>query len=557
MKFPLPFGTFQAIPTGDISGSPAVAAGIDGNLFVAMSYTGSLGFAQLATLPKIAVANFRGIANILTPAYQGNPQLPLTTELGDTQPSVCAGPNLEMYLAFTTQGSLPLKYNMDSVPSFCECPSPGTSDVCVAQIVYPPSVGLEIPGARANWWLQDASLNSCNNEYNSQLCCDRTNRFLYMVHESSANILCFPVIGTGPNVILSCLSIVVPNIYGPPSLATTGNVVWREAQTGINCAGATTNPAIATDQDGGVYVAVEINAPIQGGATPTATKVIDVIKFKNYSVTPYDTTLYNAMESTIPPGIFTSMSRSYVLSGINPSIFPPDGICSKPSIACTGTTSVRPCNGVPSPNSGFIVVAFTTTGTMPGQTQSSYLEPGGSDVVVMSFKSDGTLLTVKQGDVWSPVFNPYVSARDVSVSSDEAGNIFLSYIIKTGTSTESVIAYQLYPSTLEKYWNYQEPGGIDYDAYAYAMTGAPNAIFNTSPLGSFTKTPVVSFANTYYAATSSTQTPIVPGSQTPTNHGVATTAYTSALYTFDTTVFNYMANSKSICACGTTNCGCS
>jgi hypothetical protein len=196
---------------------------------------------------------------------------------------------------------------------------------------------------------------------------------------------------------------------------------------------------------------------------------------------------------------------------------------------------------------------------MPGQSQSSYLEPGGSDVVVMSFRSDGTLVTVKQGDVWSPEFNRYTSARDVSVTSDDAGNIFLSYIIKTGTvpPREAVISYQLYPSTLEKYWDYHEPGGINYDAYAYAMTGAPNAIFNTSPLGSFTKTPVVSFANTYFAATSSTQTPIAPGSQTPSNHGFALTAYTSALYTFDTTVFNYMANSKDICACGVNNCGCS
>jgi len=560
MKFPLAFNQLQVIPTGDLSGSPAIAAGIDRNVFFVLSYTGSIigQFAQYATLPKIVIGNWipQGpIPSIATPTYQGVPPLPLTTELGDTQPSCCAGPNNEMYFSFTTQGSLPLKYNMDSVPSFCDCPSPGTSDICVAQAWFPPSFQFQSQ-PYLNWWLQDASLNSCNNEYNSQLCCDRTNRFLYMVHESSANILCFPVIGTGPNVILSCLSIVIPNL-GTPSLATTGNVVWREAQTGINCAGATTNPAIATDQDGGVYVAVEINAPIQGGATPTATKVIDVIKFKNYSITPYNKSIYSSYANNIPPGVFTSMSRSYVLSGINPSIFPPDGICSKPSIACTGTASVNPCNGVSLPKSGFIVVAFTTTGTMPGQSQSSYLEPGGSDVVVVSFKSDGTLVTVAQGDVWSPAFNPYVSARDVSVTSDDAGNIFLSYIIKTGTGTESVISYQLYPSSLEKYWNYQEPGGIDYNAYAYAMTGAPNAIFNTSPLGSFTKTPVVSVANTYFAATSSTQTPIAPGSQTPTNHGFALTAYTSALYTFDTTVFNYMSQSKSICACGTNNCGCS
>jgi len=546
MRFPLPVGQFQAIPLGDISGSPALAAGIDRNLFFAICYTGFVGQAQLATLPKIAVANWRGegIVNIATPTYPGSPVLPLTTELGDTQPSVCAGPNNEMYLAFTTQGSLPLKYNMDSTPSFCECPSPGTSDVCVAAIAYPPSFGLGTADIRVNWWLQDASLNSCNNESNPQLCCDRNNRFLYMVHESSANILCFPVIGTGPNVVLSCLSIVVPNITDTPSLSMTGNVVYREAQTGINCAGATTNPAIATDQNGGVYVAVEINAPVLGGATPTATRVIEVIKFQNASVTPYNTELYNSISANIPPGIFTSMSRSYVLSGLQPSIFPPTGTCSKPSIACD-------------PVGGRVILAFTTTGTMPGQTQSISLESGGSDVVVVLFTANGTLLQVLQGDVWSPAFNPYLTARDVSVTSDDAGNFFLSYVIKTASNTESVLAYKLYPSSGEQIWQYYNPTGMDptdYTAYAYAMTGAPNAIFPTAPMGSYSKTPMTIALNELYMANASTQAPV--GGIPPSTTGVAVTAFTNALYTFDTSVFNYIDKSKSICACGRTNCGC-
>jgi len=53
MKFPLSFGQFQAIPTGDISGSPALAAGMDRNVFVAISYTGIIGFTQYATLQKL------------------------------------------------------------------------------------------------------------------------------------------------------------------------------------------------------------------------------------------------------------------------------------------------------------------------------------------------------------------------------------------------------------------------------------------------------------------------------------------------------------------------
>jgi hypothetical protein len=99
MKFPLAFNQLQAIPTGDLSGSPAVAAGIDGNVFFVLSYTGSFigQFAQYATLPKIVIGNWlpKGSmpTTIATPTYQGVPNLPLTTELGDTQPSCCAGPN--------------------------------------------------------------------------------------------------------------------------------------------------------------------------------------------------------------------------------------------------------------------------------------------------------------------------------------------------------------------------------------------------------------------------------------------------------------------------------
>ena len=554
MKFPLASAMFQLNPIGgDISGAPAFAAGIGDNLFVAISYQGSI-LGQLyvtpATLPKIMVGSWtasQGIMNLATPYYPGNPPLYMSTETGDTQPSCCAGPNNEVYVAFVTQGALPLRYNMDVVPSFCPTPDAGTSDVCIFQAWFPPAGGggpLQIQAPpQVGWWLQDAGINSPNSETNPQVCCDRANRFLYMVHQSSANILCFPVIGTGPNVILSCLSIVVPNLGGPST--TTGQVVYREAQTGINCAGATTNPAIATDQNGGVYVAVEINAPVLGGATPTATRVIEVIKFQNASVTPYNTRLYSSAANNIPPGVFTSMAQSYVLSGLEPSIFPPTGTCSKPSIACD-------------PVAGRVILAFTTTGTMPGQTQSAFLEPGGSDVVVVLFQSNGTLSQVLQGDMWSPLFNPYTTARDVSVTSDNAGNFFLSYVIKTASNTESILAYQLYPSSGGQIWQYYNPTSgdpEDYTAYSYAMTGAPNAIFPTAPLGSYSKTPVAIALNQLFMGTATNQTPV--GGSPPSTRGVTMNAFTNALYTFDTNVFNYINNSKSICACGATNCGCS
>lgn len=569
MKFPLAYSQRQVIPQnvgptvlGDIIGSPALTVSSDyfnGTAWFAISLTGAASGASPVATPKILVGKWISQANDLTLAPMTNVNLlpstnnELSTNTGDTQPTIAFGPNLECYVAFATNGSMPNRYNMSTVPSFCPGITSGTSDIVVAQVFTSPSFDITSLNVTANWWIQDASLNSANNEYNPQLCCDRTNRFLYLVHQCDANILCFPTIGTGPNVVLSCITLTSnPKLPAP---GATGAVVWREAQTGINCAGATTNPAIATDQNGGVYVAVEINAPIDGGATPETTQVIDVIKFQNYSVTPYNAATTPLYE--IPPGIFlyppppcpppnyvppSAMSRSYVLSGISPSIFPPDGVCTKPSIACD-------------PVGGRVVLAFTTTGTMPGQTQSSYLEPGGSDVVVISFKSNGTLLTVSQGDMWSPMFNPYTSARDVSLTSDDAGNIFLSYIIKTAAGTESVLAYQLQPSTLEPFWNNEEPGGIDYTAYAYAMTGAPNAIYNTGPVGSFTKTPPAIILDRLFIATSSTQTPI--GGATPPQHGLTVTGFTNTLYTFDTSVFNYMANSKSICACASNNCGCS
>jgi hypothetical protein len=557
MKFPLPYSATQVVPTdsmfvlGDISGVPAIDVGKEFGLinfvYYAISVVGTitLGLPTTFDTPTIIVGVWRPEGSLPDPTASllfgrrlASPNNTLTTTTGDTQPTVAIGPNNELYVAFVTNGSMPNRYNMSTLPSFCPTPSPGTSDIVVTQAYIESSFQAEAVAVQANWWIQDASINSTNNESKPQICCDRTNRFLYMVHQSEGNILCFPVIGTGPNVILSCITLTA-NTFDPP-IGSTGVVVYREAQAGINCEGATTNPAIATDQNGGVYVAVEINARIDGGATPAATRVIDVIKFQNYSVTPYTTTTESNFQ--IPPGIFTSMSRSYVLSGIDSSIFPPTGTCSKPSIACD-------------PVSGTVVLGFTTTGTMPGQERSTYVNVGEGDVVFIAFKSDGTLLTVLQGNMWSPAFNPYTSARDVSLTSDNAGNIFMTYVITTASNTECVLAYQLYPTTGGQIWNYQEPGGIDYTAYAYAMTGAPNAIFNTAPLGSFTKTPIVSFTNQYYIATSSTQTPIV--GTAPVQHGLQMTGYYSGLYTFDTTVFNYMSRSKSICACGSTNCGCS
>jgi len=564
MKFPLSYKRIQINPgnngpfvLGDISGAPALAVGsgsdgftVNNNIvYFAISVVGSIvlepGLVYTFDTPSIVTGawfpessvpwSFGGPMDGVGLSY---PNYRLTTTTGDTQPAIANGPNGEFYVAFRTNGSMPNRYNMSTIPSFCPSTNLGTSDIVVVQAWIDLANMFRVPGTRANWWIQDASINSIHNESNPQLSCDRTNRFLYMVHQSDENILCFPTIGTGPNVVLSCITLTANPDNG--ALRGTGTVVWREAQTGINCAGATTNPAIATDQHGAVYVAVEINAPIQGGAYPEASQVIDVIKFLNNSITSYDAA--TTPPFGIPPGIFTSMDRSYVLSGIDPSIFPESGVCSKPTIACD-------------PVGGLVVLAFTTTGTMPGQSQSTYLEAGGTDVVVISFLSDGTLLSVLQGDMWSPAFNPYTSARDVSLTSDSAGNIFISYIIKTAAGTESILAYQLYPSSLAQLWNYQEPGGIDYTAYAYAMTGAPNAIYNTAPLGSFTKTPPAILLNQLFIATSSTQTPI--GGTAPTNHGLTINGFTNALYTFDNTVFNYMANTKSICACGSTNCGCS
>ena len=447
----------------------------------------------------------------------------------DSSPSIAVGPNSEVYLAYVTQSSVYGRYNMDSplVPSFCGCVSPGPRDIVVTRLnnynkFAPSNAGalMNFYATLAQWRLQDATINSCSDDTNPKLAIDRTNLFLYMVHQTASQILCYPVIGTGPNIILSCLSL------------QTGAVVWREAQRGLNGAtGQTTNPAVAVDTAGGICVAMEITGPLDGGSGDLsgATQMVDVVKYA---------------QTTTSPGVFGSKSRAWVLSQFV-DLTPGSGLaCRQPTIAMNPVT-------------GQILVAFVTTGTMPGKTRS--VAPGFTDLVVVTLNADGTNIRVQQGGVFNPTATPYQSASSPYATNDVYGNFYLSFNVVETTGDTNVFIYKMRPGG-DSQWSY----GGTHDAYALAGNGNPNAIFPTdAPVyptaATYSQTPIAIGSNVLCTATRTNNAQDVTPSETgfPGSNGLAVGFLNETLYYLNDTAFNYMANTKSICACGTTNCGCS
>jgi hypothetical protein len=381
----------------------------------------------------------------------------------------------------------------------------------------------------ADWRVQDATINSCSDETGPKLAIDRTNRFLYMVHQTNYQILCYPVTGTDPNIVLSCINM------------STGANVWREAQGGVNGSGQTRNPAIAVDTLGGVCVAAEVTGPMTGGRDLSGSAVgVDVVKFQ---------------QVTTSPGVYGSRTRAWVLSqfvSLNPTV--PGHSNTQPTIACDPVT-------------GTILLAFVTTGTLPGQHKS--VGPGATDLVVVTLNGDGSGLRVQQGGAFNPLSRPYQTASAPYATADPYGNFYLSvHIVEADPPyIENVLLFKVLKNG-NTTWSYQK-GAFVAEAYALAgdapSTEAPNALFpgeaNQSgvPLPAvYSQTPIAAGAGFFCTATTTNNQQDVTSSEAgfPGAKGLAVGFFNEALYHYDETAYSYMVNTKSICACGVNDCGC-
>ena len=564
----MPFAALQSTISLslDVSGVPALTASPDGQLYFAAAMTGIANPYQaypttVSTITSnssnynIIVGNYTstgdptpgisfgmGTAPIYsfynsamiddsTTLLNSNSPIPAVNTLwsgvDDSQPSIAAGASQEIYIAYVTSASVYNRYNMATVPSFCPCTSPGPRDIVVARILNVNKLTVSGPSQQppqqrttyAQWRIQDSSINSCNDETNPHLAIDNPNQFLYMVHQTSGQILCYPVMGSGPNIILSCLDL------------TTGAVLWREAQQALNAVtGATKNPAIAVDGRGGLCVAAEVTGAVQGGAGLSgAVQRVEVVRFVQVSTAP---------------GVFASQARQWVLSArldLGPGV---GKTCREPTIAC-------------SPRTGQILLAFVTDGAMPGHVNSI----GSFDLVVVFVNADGSNGIVYQGGFFNPLEMPYTSAHTPYATVDPYGNFYLSVNVETAEG-DNVYVYKLQYGSAASEWEYVS-GPSRMGAYAIAGNDQPNAIFPTDTqtypvLARYSQTPVAVSRTAIATATVTNNTQDV----TPLEEGfggsnsLVVGFYREALYYLNDSAFTYMTISKSICTCGKTNCGC-
>ena len=456
----------------------------------------------------------------------------------DSSPSIAVGPDLEMYIAYVTTSQIPERTNMSNVPSFCGCSNQGSSDIVVARLTNQSRTVKAGPATTENaanlvttadWRIQDATVNSCADETGPKLAIDRTNQFLYMVHQTNYQILCFTVTGQDPNIVLSCIDL------------ETGVVVWREAQTGVNSSGQTRAPAVAVDTLGGICVAAEITGPMTGGRDLSGSTVgVDVVKFQQVSSAP---------------GVYAGRSRSWVLSqfvSLNPTT--PGRSNTQPTIACDPVT-------------GTILLAFVTTGELPGQTRS--VGPGQRDLVVVTMKADGSNVRVQQGGVFNPDSRPYMTASAPYAAADPYGNFYLSVNIVelTAPNVNNVLLFKILKNGNTS-WSYAN-GTLMADAYALAggmpTTNAPNSVFPGEVNHVFVPVPAVysqtpiAAGNGYFCTatvTNNAQDVSPTESGYPGSNGLALAYFKEALYYLNETAFNYITINKSICSCGAGECSC-
>lgn len=514
MSFPLSIwgieGTISFGPecTGNISGNPAIAMDGNQNIIFAVAAVGTNGTAS-PTLPagyslayNIAVGCVDANGNLLW--YKFFPQLALSTN--QTSPAIVIGKNNDIYLAFVTPGSIPGYSNQSGIPIFCPCANPGPYDIVLARINYTTT------GATLAWWKQDAEFNSCSSETVPKLAIDTTTGILYVTLQTSGNVLCYGPVGA-PNVFLACFTL-------------AGLLLWTEEQNMINSTGTNTNPVIVADLSGGVYLAYETSATVQGGRTNTSQQ-IEVVKFQTTLTTP-------------PTG--NTYGRAWILSQTN-NIFAAGGTSSSPTI----TTDNK-----------YVYLAYLTKGSVAGNTHTASF----NDLVVCAFTFAGSVLWVRQGSQFniSPYLYydaavPYITTNQPNNApmSTQASNVYVSlqaYSASPTAGNQNTYIFGLTSTGGQSTFSVQ-----DFNNFPIAYTGAQSASFPTAGAGAFSQLVFTVTGGIFYLLLA-TQVALSGQVIVSSQFDLALIKY--ILYNYYPTIspFQFMSAVKTICNCGA-NCSCS
>ena len=433
----------------------------------------------------------------------------IITSSDSSEISMAIGRDNELYVAFTTTGSTTSNLNMALVPAFgsCTCTSSfGYKDVVVARI----NTSGTTPTVA--WVVQNAYINSCNDESKPQIAVDTTNGLLYIAYQCNKNLLCSVAVGV-TNVLVSCFNL-------------NGQQLWIETGTNINSVGNNDNPTIAADLSGGVYIAYEVTNTVSGGTTVTG-RQIEMVKFQN---------------NVVSYGVINGFSRSWVLSSIT-NIFS-TGNSTTPSLTLKNNA---------------LYLGFITTGIISGGISTA-----AHDMVIGSLTKNGGLNWLKQGPQFNQTSYTYTDCSTPFVVTDDYGFVYISMLtVSTGidiygnpSQNDNVLLFKLELATGVPFYN-AVYNSQTYNVYPLARPAAPNSVFPLpAPIGSFSRLAFVFNGLKMYAVVSTTQ--IVPG-QTKTSpaasYDLCFLAYDSIISLPYISPFTYMLTNKSICSC-TGACGC-
>jgi len=496
-----------------VIGNPALAIDSSQNTYFAAVVIGQNPTASPSVDPlyrvynNIVVGSTDRYGNLLW--YKFFPEL--VVDANQSQVSLVVGKNNDLYVAFVTPYCVYGCYNMETTPGWCPPlyqPSPnshGPYDIVLARINY------TTQSQTVAWVIQNAQINSVWDETSPQLAIDTNNGLLYIAYQTTGDILCYTAIGSS-NVILSCFTL-------------NGKQLWLESQGNINSAGANTNPTVAADNQGGVYLAYETTATVSGGATITNQQV-EMVKFQTY---------------LNPNNTLASYSRQWVLSQYSNIFTPVPGTSSSPSLACDGTS---------------VYLAFLTTGSVGGNIPTGSMH----DLVVTKITPAGLTVWIQQGNqfnrtpyIYSDAGYPYITADSI-VSPGDTPNILVSLQTYTEAPQEGDTNVFVFKMSAITGNNMFDVTGFNALPIASSIAGS-TALLPTAGAGAYSQVAVKAIYNVLYFLLGSL-IPLRMNTPTSCEADLILLKYNLVTYYATTSPFQFMSKNKKICSCGA-NCGCS
>ena len=393
MEYPRPNWTSTIASNIDISGAPSLAVGPADEVYFAVAATGTFGSLAPTSTYDIVVGCYGGDGSLQWLFRDSS----LVTGSNDSQPQLVLGLSGEAYLAFVTPGAIPGRSNGADVPSLCgNCgATAGRQDIVLARL---DGVTTATPSSLPTvaWRVQDAYLNSCNNETSLRLHFDRVGNQLFIVYQTSGATLCNVAVGT-PNVVVV-------------AFAPAGYLIWSYQDALMNSTGSNTAPAITTDGVGGVYIAFEHTAAVAGGGAMQGAKDVEVVRLHI-------------------EGAPLRVVRDWILSATVP--INSAGTNAQPALACDISRNL-------------IYLAFTATAAVPGGQKTAT----GSDIVFASLNADGTLNWLLQQPEYNEATYRYSSIDMPLLSLDRYGNVFMAaHAVNEGTGNDQIVMIKINPGT--------------------------------------------------------------------------------------------------------------